>query len=347
MRLTVERARATPAPSRTRATHPIGVIAIDSLFSPVQRVNYSVTETRAGARADSTLSPSRSSPTGVSSRGRPCRTPRGSSADTRLTDGYRGHGAADPAPARWSACDHRRALVEDLELTVLAFNCLKREGIDTIGQLATMSEEELMNIRNLGMKSVDEIRARSSSSTATTLRARAARRCRRPQTEREAQHRKQCWARWREVIQHAASRPPRRRPRSCAASWTGSSTRPRRTTSPRGARRSSPQGHRPVSALRGRSAGARRPQLGLHAHPQTTAAGDGARSSTWSWSTTPWSNHVRHEENAQRVGPPRRGPPSPARTSSSPTPAPSFGARRLARAARGGVRWRRRAERRR
>jgi DNA-directed RNA polymerase subunit alpha len=43
---------------------------------------------------------------------------------------------------------------------VRSYNCLKREGIDTIGQLATMSEEELMNIRNLGMKSVDEIRSK-------------------------------------------------------------------------------------------------------------------------------------------------------------------------------------------
>ena len=50
--------------------------------------------------------------------------------------------------------------VEDLELTVRSYNCLKREGVDTIGQLATMTEEELMNIRNLGMKSVDEIRSK-------------------------------------------------------------------------------------------------------------------------------------------------------------------------------------------
>jgi DNA-directed RNA polymerase subunit alpha len=129
----------------------IGVIAVDSLFSPVQRVNYSVAETRAGARADLD-----SLTIEVFTDGRIEPQEALQEASRQLidilglfTDGYQGTGGGDG-----------RRPVEDLELTVRSYNCLKREGIDTIGQLATMSEEELMNIRNLGMKSVDEIRSK-------------------------------------------------------------------------------------------------------------------------------------------------------------------------------------------
>jgi DNA-directed RNA polymerase subunit alpha len=77
-----------------------------------------------------------------------------------FTDGYLGAGAPDPRQRGGRPVITDERPVEDLELTVRSYNCLKREGVDTIGQLATMTEEELMNIRNLGMKSVDEIRSK-------------------------------------------------------------------------------------------------------------------------------------------------------------------------------------------
>src|SRR5215210_3616207 len=76
-----------------------------------------------------------------------------------FTNGYEGPRAAAPNRVGRNVINDERP-VEDLELTVRSYNCLKREGVDTIGQLATMTEEELMNIRNLGMKSVDEIRSK-------------------------------------------------------------------------------------------------------------------------------------------------------------------------------------------
>ena len=47
--------------------------------------------------------------------------------------------------------------IEDLDLSVRSYNCLKREGINTVSELVALSETQLMNIRNFGQKSVDEV----------------------------------------------------------------------------------------------------------------------------------------------------------------------------------------------
>jgi DNA-directed RNA polymerase subunit alpha len=162
MRLTVERGQGYARAEQNKSdADPIGVIAVDSLFSPVQRVNYSVAETRAGARADLD-----SLTIEVFTDGRIEPREALQEASRQLidilglfTDGYQGTGVGDGRRGGRPVITDERP-VEDLELTVRSYNCLKREGIDTIGQLATMSEEELMNIRNLGMKSVDEIRSK-------------------------------------------------------------------------------------------------------------------------------------------------------------------------------------------
>jgi DNA-directed RNA polymerase subunit alpha len=163
MRLTVERGQGYRRAEQNKSdADPIGVIAVDSLFSPVQRVNYSVTETRAGARTD--LDSLRME---VFTDGRIAPREALQEASRQMmdllglfTDGYEGPKSSDGrrAGSRPVITDERP--VEELELTVRSYNCLKREGVDTIGQLATMTEEELMNIRNLGMKSVDEIRSK-------------------------------------------------------------------------------------------------------------------------------------------------------------------------------------------
>ncbi len=161
MRLTIEKGQGYARAEQNKSdADPIGVIAIDSLFSPVQRVNYAVAETRAGARADLD-----SLTIEVFTDGRIEPREALQEASRQLidilglfTDGYQGAAAGDGRRPGGRPVITDERPVEDLELTVRSYNCLKREGIDTIGQLATMSEEELMNIRNLGMKSVDEIR---------------------------------------------------------------------------------------------------------------------------------------------------------------------------------------------
>jgi DNA-directed RNA polymerase subunit alpha len=160
MRLTVERGQGyRRAEGNKSDADPIGVMAVDSIFSPVQRVNYTVSETRAGARTDLD-----SLHIEVFTDGRI--TPREAVQEAArqlteilglFTDGYERGGTETRSRVGRAVITDERP-VEDLELTVRSYNCLKREGVDTIGQLATMTEEELMNIRNLGMKSVDEIR---------------------------------------------------------------------------------------------------------------------------------------------------------------------------------------------
>jgi len=162
MRLTVEKGQGYIRAEQNKSdADPIGVIAVDSIFSPVQRVNYTVSETRAGSRTDLD---SLSIEVFTDGRIPPRRALQEAARQLTeilglFTDGYEGSQMeARSRIGRPVITDERP--VEDLELTVRSYNCLKREGVDTIGQLATMTEEELMNIRNLGMKSVDEIRSK-------------------------------------------------------------------------------------------------------------------------------------------------------------------------------------------
>jgi DNA-directed RNA polymerase subunit alpha len=162
MRLTVERGQGYVRAEQNKSdADPIGVMAIDSIFSPVQRVNYTVSETRAGARTDLD---SLSIEVFTDGRIRPRYALQEAARQLMdilglFTNGYEGPRTEVRNRVGRSIINDERP-VEDLELTVRSYNCLKREGVDTIGQLATMTEEELMNIRNLGMKSVDEIRSK-------------------------------------------------------------------------------------------------------------------------------------------------------------------------------------------
>ncbi|CAN5901960.1 DNA-directed RNA polymerase subunit alpha [soil metagenome] len=165
LRLTVENGQGyVRAQQNKNDADPIGVIAVDSLFSPVQRVNYSVSEARAGARTNLD-----SLTIEVFTDGRIGPREALQEASKQLidilglfTNGYEGSRTDDPRRGTGRPVITDERPVEELELTVRSYNCLKREGVDTVGQLATMTEEELMNIRNLGMKSVDEIRSKLS-----------------------------------------------------------------------------------------------------------------------------------------------------------------------------------------
>jgi DNA-directed RNA polymerase subunit alpha len=162
VRLTVEKGQGYVRAEQNKSdADPIGVIAIDSIFSPVQRVNYTVSETRAGSRTDLD---SLSIEVFTDGRIPPRRALQEAARQLAeilglFTDGYEDSQVESRSRIGRPIITDERP-VEDLELTVRSYNCLKREGVDTIGQLATMTEEELMNIRNLGMKSVDEIRSK-------------------------------------------------------------------------------------------------------------------------------------------------------------------------------------------
>jgi DNA-directed RNA polymerase subunit alpha len=63
-----------------------------------------------------------------------------------------------PAPVEAVVISEAAIPIEDLDLSVRSYNCLKREGINTVSELVALSENQLMNIRNFGQKSVFEVR---------------------------------------------------------------------------------------------------------------------------------------------------------------------------------------------
>ena len=145
-----------------RVEDPIGVITVDSLFSPVSRCTYVVENTRVGQRTDY----------------------------DKLTLEVETNGAIDPSDAVARAgriidehmmlfVDHAATTmsdegifaaavdegesvldtpIEELDLSVRSYNCLKRQGVNTIGQLNDCSENDLLNIRNFGAKSIEEVK---------------------------------------------------------------------------------------------------------------------------------------------------------------------------------------------
>ncbi len=50
--------------------------------------------------------------------------------------------------------------IEDMDLSVRSYNCLKREGVSTVGELVTKTEQDLLDIRNFGQKSIEEVKAK-------------------------------------------------------------------------------------------------------------------------------------------------------------------------------------------
>ena len=63
-----------------------------------------------------------------------------------------------PSPVDEQIAESLNLPVEDLDLSVRSYNCLKREGIHTVGELVARSEEDLLDIRNFGSKSIDEVK---------------------------------------------------------------------------------------------------------------------------------------------------------------------------------------------
>lgn len=151
-------------PSDGREAPSIGVIPVDAIFTPVRRVNYNVEHVRVGSRTDldrlvmDIMTDGTISPTDALSESAHILV-RYFSIFTELGQtAKRGERAAIGTRATVGK-DYDRP-IEDLDLSVRAYNCLKRSGITKVGQLLEMSEEDLLAVRNFGQKSLDELRAR-------------------------------------------------------------------------------------------------------------------------------------------------------------------------------------------
>jgi DNA-directed RNA polymerase subunit alpha len=173
MYLTVGRGRGySPAEDNKSPDQPIGVIPIDSIFSPVKRVAYQVESARVGQRTDYdklTLDIETDGSVEPQAALREAAEILISSlaiftdADRleQLRGGDNGLAAGDAAAAgaipagRSDGMDD--ILIEELELGVRSYNCLKRAGVQTVGDLLQKSESELNAIPNFGRKSIEEV----------------------------------------------------------------------------------------------------------------------------------------------------------------------------------------------
>ncbi|MDO4488505.1 MAG: DNA-directed RNA polymerase subunit alpha [Eubacteriales bacterium] len=163
MVLTITNGRGYVGADRNKSDDaPIGSIAIDSIFTPVERVNMNVENTRVGQQTDfdkltlevftnGTVTPAEAVSLAakvlndhlklfvdLSDKGKEADSFNPESVDTGST------GSADMS-------------IDELELSVRSYNCLKRAGINTVGELCAKTQDDMMKVRNLGRKSLDEV----------------------------------------------------------------------------------------------------------------------------------------------------------------------------------------------
>jgi DNA-directed RNA polymerase subunit alpha len=164
MELTVQQGRGYVA-APTATDQPIGTIPVDALYSPVRRVTYEVEPTRVeqmtnydrlilDVETDGSIAPAEAI----------------SAAGSTLVELFQlfaqsGEGASSglvlgPEPGEEEVSGVLAMPIEDMDLTVRSYNCLKREGVQTVGDLVQKSEEDLLEIRNFGQKSIDEVKAK-------------------------------------------------------------------------------------------------------------------------------------------------------------------------------------------
>jgi DNA-directed RNA polymerase subunit alpha len=163
LELTIERGRGYVSSQQNRnEAAEAGQIPVDSIYSPVLKVTYRVEATRAGERTDfdrlvvdietkAAISPRDA----MASAGRTLTELFGLARELNTAaEGIE----IGPAPVDQVISNELQIPIEDLDLSVRSYNCLKREGINNVSELVALSEHQLMNIRNFGQKSVDEVR---------------------------------------------------------------------------------------------------------------------------------------------------------------------------------------------
>lgn len=165
MELTVERGRGYVSAAQNVAPgQEIGRIPIDSIYSPVLKVTYNVEATRVEQRTDFDrlvvdveTKRSMSPRDALASAGRTLVELFGLARELNVeAEGIE----IGPSPTDAALAADLALPIENLDLSVRSYNCLKREGIHTVGDLVSRSEADLMDIRNFGAKSIDEVKAK-------------------------------------------------------------------------------------------------------------------------------------------------------------------------------------------
>ncbi|HUP69432.1 MAG TPA: DNA-directed RNA polymerase subunit alpha [Acidimicrobiales bacterium] len=159
--LTVEIGRGYVSADKNKHSATIGVLPMDSIFSPVRRVAFTVEPTRVeqstnfdrliiDVETDGSLTPAQA----LASAGDTLRSLVGLVAD--MTDAPRGLELGEVSSSTRGSPD-LDLVIEDLDLSERPRNCLKRAQVNTIGELLNKTHEELLAITNFGQKSLDEV----------------------------------------------------------------------------------------------------------------------------------------------------------------------------------------------
>jgi DNA-directed RNA polymerase subunit alpha len=156
MEIGVERGRGYVMADRQRnVEHMIGLIPLDSMFSPIRKVNFTVDDTRVGQSVDydrltieietnGSITPDDALSTAAQTMQE--------ELDLFVSFTNRAEPLPETPPNEWDIP------VETLNLSVRSFNCLKRAGISKVSELLDLTEDEIMKMRNFGKKSLDEIK---------------------------------------------------------------------------------------------------------------------------------------------------------------------------------------------
>ncbi len=157
-----------PADRNKRTEDPIGIIHTDSLFSPVRRCTMDVTDTRIAQRTDydklilEVETNGAIDPTEAICQSANIVTQH-MAAFLLLDENVDEETASIFAPEGPSKNTELERQIEELDLSVRSYNCLKRAGIHSVRQLVEFSENDLLNIRNFGAKSIEEVKDKLQS----------------------------------------------------------------------------------------------------------------------------------------------------------------------------------------
>ena len=161
MWLSLDRGRGYVSSDKNKnAQMPIGVIPIDSIYTPIRKVNYVVEDTRVGQITDydkltlEVWTDGSVAPDEAIAISAHILTEQ-LSLFVGLTDQAMPLSISEPEDDKMEKV--MEMTIEDLDLSVRAYNCLKRAGINTVAELVQRNQEDMMKVRNLGKKSLEEV----------------------------------------------------------------------------------------------------------------------------------------------------------------------------------------------
>ena len=162
MELSLDKGRGyVPADRNKQEINTIGVIPMDSIYTPVVKVNYTVDNTRVGQITDfDKLSLEVWTNGTISAEDAVSLAAKIITEHLNLFVNLSAEGAGADIMVEKGESGKEKVLdmtIEELDLSVRSFNCLKRAGINTVGNLINKTEDEMMKVRNLGRKSLEEV----------------------------------------------------------------------------------------------------------------------------------------------------------------------------------------------